>query len=110
MVAQPLEIQEIHVDPESETGRLLAQARERPLRLVSGGKQYLLEAEADHPAEANVEPAGREDPFTNYDPERARAAWRAFVEANVFEGVDTEALKAELREMRGQDTPGRPGW
>lgn len=102
---------EIHVDPESETGKLLAQARERPLRLVSGGASYRVEAVAGQEEPPVVEAvAEREDPFANYDPERAKAAWRAFAEAKVFEGVDTEALKAELREMRGQDTPGRPGW
>lgn len=108
MVAQPLEI---HVDPESETGKLLAQAKVRPLRLVSGGESYRVEADVGEEEPSGVEAATeREDPFANYDPERAAAAWRAFAEANVFEGVDTEALKAELREMRGQDTPGRPAW
>jgi len=108
MVAQRTEI---HVDPESEVGKLLAQARERPLWLVSGGIRFRVEpdvAEAPGPVESDSnEP---EDPFANYDPERAKAAWRALADANIFEGVDTEALKAELREMRGQDTPGRPGW
>ena len=108
MVAQ---LVEIHVDPESETGKLLAQANERPLRVIVGGQAYRVEtlaSDADAP-ESDV-PTERDDPFANYDPEQAKAAWRSFAEARVFEGVDTEALKAELREMRGQDTPGRPGW
>jgi len=108
MVAQP---QEIYIDPESETGRQLREAKGRPIRLVSGGEQYRVEAigGGDEPPAADAVPE-REDPFANYDPERARAAWMALAEANIFEGVDTEALKAELLEMRGQDTPGRPGW
>ena len=46
------------------------------------------------------------DPFANYDPERARAALdRVF---GILRGVDKEALKAELREQRAQDSRGRP--
>lgn len=41
MIAEPVEI---YVDPESETGKLLAQAKGRPLRLVSGGESYRVEA------------------------------------------------------------------
>lgn len=108
MAADPLEI---HIDPESETGRLLERARERPIRLVIGPARYRVEAEDGRTTEAGAgRPADSADPFATYDPERAAAAWRAFADANVFEGVDTEALKAELREQRGQDTPGRPGW
>jgi len=98
MAAQPLEI---HVDPESETGKLLAQARERSIHIVSDGRRFRLV-----PEESTADDV---DPFAGYDPERAAAAWRALADANIFEGVDTEVLKAELREMRGQDSIGRPG-
>lgn len=96
MVAQVLEI---HVDPESETGKQLAEAGERPVRLVSGARKFRLVSDEDV--------AAREDPFANYNPERAAAAWRASF--GVWKGMDTESLKAELKEQRGQDSIGRPG-
>ena len=96
MVAQPIEFV---IDPVSETGKLLAHARKRPLRLTSGGQQFRL----IHDANVGV----REDPFAYYDPERAAAAWRATF--GTLKGIDVEAFKAEMREQRGQDTPGRPG-
>ncbi len=106
MVAQPLEI---HVDPESETGKLLEQAGERPLRLVSGGREYRVEA-VPGKGERSMDGQGaeRKDPFANSDLERSAAAWRATF--GILKGIDIEALKADLKEQRGQDTPGRPGW
>lgn len=128
MIAEPVEI---YVDPESETGKLLAQAKGRPLRLVSGGESYRVEAvvaeegrlasggETKRAAEeiepVTIEPITEEvsdanDPWANYDPERARAAVRALADANIFAGVDLEELKRELKEQRGQHSVGRPEW
>jgi hypothetical protein len=41
------------------------------------------------------------------DPEEARAVLRRT--AGILKNVDTEALKRDLREMRQQDSEGRPG-
>lgn len=99
MVAQPIEIE---IDPESETGRLLALARRRPVHLTSGSEKFhLVHDEGD---------AVREDPFANYDPERAVAALRTLANANIFEGIDIEELKRDLKEQRGQHSIGRPEW
>jgi len=97
MVAQLLEI---HIDPESETGKLLAQAKERPLRLVIGGQHYRV----DHDATAET---GPDDRSAEHGNERSAAAWRATF--GILKGIDLEAFKAEMKEQRGQDTPGRPG-
>jgi hypothetical protein len=106
MVAERMEI---HVDPESEVGKLLAQARERPLRVVSGGESYRVEAVGDEaPGQVEDVSPSPYDPLAGQDPERAAAAWRATF--GVWRGMDLEALKAELKEQRGQDSVGRPEW
>ena len=111
MVAQPLEI---HIDPESETGRQLAEAKGRPIRLVVGdGARYRVEPDTDEGVRsggrlARLDADDLNDPFGDYDAERAAAVWRASF--GVWKGMDIEALKAELREQRGQDSPGRPAW
>lgn len=49
----------------------------------------------------------KRDIWKNYDPEKARAALRAA--QGVFDGVDTEQLKRDLKAARAQDSSGRPG-
>lgn len=51
--------------------------------------------------------ADPDDIWENYDPERMRRALRA--SAGVLAGIDVEAWKRQIREMRGQDSVGRPG-
>lgn len=77
--------------------------------------RLLTEAEASHrPAEVKL--AGRryqlvpvddirttEDPFKDYDPERARAAVAAA--AGALEGLDVDAFLELIMDMREQDTP-----
>jgi hypothetical protein len=89
------ETKTIVVEPDSEIGRLLKQADEQPLLVQKNGVRYRVSREVD-------------DPFANYDPERALEALRK--SAGALKGVDIEKLKAELREQRGQDSVGRPAW
>ena len=88
MAAEP---KVIPVEPGSELDGILKAATTAPVVLERSGRRFRLVRED-------------EDPFANYDPERARAALAAV--AGMFEGIDTEALKAELREQRGQDSVG----
>ena len=53
-----------------------------------------------------LEPAG-EAPEVPHDPDAFRAMLQRT--AGALKGVDTEALKRDLREMRQQDSKGRPG-
>ena len=85
----------IDVEPEGPVARLLDQAREQPLLLDRGGERFTVRRADD-------------DPYRDYDPERVQASLdRLF---GVLRGVDVEALKAELRAQREQDSPGRPAW
>ena len=97
MLAQLIEIE---IDPDSESGKLLALARNRPLRLVIGDKSYRIYHEPTLDDESENHDAQR-------DNERSAAAWRASF--GILKGIDVEAFKAEMKEQRGQDTPGRPG-
>jgi hypothetical protein len=83
------------VAPDSEVGKLLEQADQAPLVIERNGARYRVVREPD-----------AVDPFADYDPVEARAALnRVF---GILSGVDREALKAELREQREQDSLGRP--
>jgi uncharacterized protein (DUF433 family) len=46
------------------------------------------------------------DPWKDYDPEKVLQALHEA--AGLLKGVDTEQLKRDLREQRGQDSTGRP--
>lgn len=83
----------ISIDQNSETGRLLKRAAAEALILEADGERFRIVREA-------------EDPFANYDPERTREALAALV--GVFQGIDTEKMKGELRAQRDQDSLGRP--
>ena len=83
----------IDVEPEGPVARLLDQAREQPLVLDRAGERFTVRRAED-------------DPYRNYDPERVQASLdRLF---GILKGVDVEALKAELRGQRDQDSHGRP--
>ena len=91
MVAEP---KVIPVEPGSELAGIIDQAMERPIVLERNGRRFRLVRDD-------------EDPFANYDPERAL---RGFAEAaGLLSGLDIEAFKAELRAQRRQDSKGRPG-
>ena len=90
MVAEP---NTVVVDPEGEVATLLEQATDAPLVVEVNGRRYRVSRDPD-------------DPFADYDPQRAEQAFaRVF---GILKGVDREALKADLREQREQDSPGRP--
>lgn len=84
----------IYVEPGSEIARLLDEMRGQAMILVKDGVRY------------RVELAEGDDIWAGYDPERMREALRQT--AGSWREIDTEALKAEIREMRGQDSEGRP--
>lgn len=85
----------IQIEPDSELGRILDEAAAGDVILEKAGTRFRLIQQAD-------------DLFANYDPERALAAFEQA--AGLFDGMDVEELKAELRAQRSQDSIGRPGW
>ncbi len=94
----------VAVEPDSELGRILDQATSGNVVLERGGERFRIVRERPGIAGRPDE----DDPFANYDPERAQAAWASI--AGILRGVDADALIAELREQRGQDSTGRPDW
>ena len=86
----------IAVEPGTELDRLLDQANGTPLILVKDGVRYRL-------AREDAEP----DIWATYDPERVRRALKET--AGAWKGIDAEALKADIKAQRGQDSHGRPG-
>ena len=85
----------IPVEPESELGRILDEAAAGNVILEKAGVRFRLVRATD-------------DPFASYDPERALAAFERA--AGLFDGMDDEELKEDLRAQRSQDSIGRPGW
>lgn len=101
MSAQPRD-SDIDQDIERELVRRLgeAEAEHRPAELVLAGRRYRLVPMED----VRV----KEDPFKDYDPERALAAVeRIRASGGILNGLDTEAFMEEIMESRVQDTPGR---
>lgn len=83
----------IPVEPGSDVDHFLKQADDQPIIAEAHGHRFRVVREPV-------------DPFANYDPERVRAGLSRI--AGLLKDVDTEALKAELREQREQDSIGRP--
>jgi hypothetical protein len=84
----------IHVAPGGELAEIVDLSEETPVVLERNGRRFRLVREA------------APDPLAGYDPERTlRAFERA---AGILKGIDAEALKAEIREQRQQDSIGRP--
>jgi hypothetical protein len=93
----------ITIPDDSELSQRLAEAEAtgQPLRVATDKRVYRLNITVER------RPKTIYELFPDYDPERVLAA---FDQAKgVFKGVDTEQLKADLRELRGQDSSGRPG-
>jgi hypothetical protein len=86
----------IHVEPTSETGKLLELVDEQPITVESGGVRFRIEREEMERATID-----------NYDPARALAALRK--SAGALAGIDIKAFKREIWEQRTQDSSGRPG-
>jgi hypothetical protein len=88
----------VPIDKNSELGKVLDDARAtgQPVVLEVNGHSYRL----------MPQPRTAREIWSNYDPECVK---RALAEsAGAFKGMDTERLKRELRDQRGQDSPGRP--
>ena len=86
----------IEVVPGSELDRLLEEAAGATLVLVKNGRRFRLAPED-----------AKQDIWATYDPERALQVLAET--AGAWKNVDTEALKADIRAQRGQDSHGRPG-
>ncbi|MGH2558844.1 MAG: hypothetical protein ACRDJH_07255 [Thermomicrobiales bacterium] len=83
----------VKVPSGSDIAILLARAADTPVVIESDGERFRVVRED-------------EDIWAGYDPDAVQAAFdRAF---GILVGIDREALKAELREQREQDSPGRP--
>ncbi|MBX3068964.1 MAG: hypothetical protein KF883_00550 [Thermomicrobiales bacterium] len=82
----------LHVEPASETGKLLELANVAPVSIESGGALYRIERQ---------EPATLE----TYDPALALAGLRAAI--GLYDGIDVEKAMEEIRAQRGQDSSGR---
>jgi hypothetical protein len=84
----------IHVEPTSETGKLLERAGDLPLTVESGGRLYRIERQE----RATLE---------NYDPAKALAGLRSGI--GLYDGIDVQEAMREIRMQRDQDSRGRPG-
>jgi len=86
---------------------LLKQAADRPVMVEFNGQRFRIVHETEHdivhPTSNNKH---REDIWKDYDPEKALAALRSL--QGIYDGIDTEELKREIRESRGQFSAGRP--
>jgi hypothetical protein len=80
--------------------------QQTPVLVERQGRLYRLEPAAVDPFD---DPRAEYDPWANYDPEKILEAWEAARKAKIFEDVDVEQLKADIKAQRGQDSIGRPG-
>jgi hypothetical protein len=80
--------------------------QQTPVLVERQGRLYRLEPATVDPLE---DPRAEYDPWANYDPEKALQAWESLRKARIFDGVDVEQLKADIKAQRGQDSIGRPG-
>ncbi len=84
----------VHIDPGSEIGKLLDEARNRPVLLEKEGVLY------------RVSEAHGEDIWAGYDAEAVKKALRQ--SAGAFAGSDTVQLRRDILLQREQDSHGRP--
>lgn len=98
---------DIPIDPESDAGHLLDEAADHPVIARIGDKRYrvITELIGDESVDA-ARIAKHEALFANYDPEKALAAMHSLI--GMYDGIDTEELKREIREQRSQFTANRP--
>ncbi|MGH2534493.1 MAG: hypothetical protein ACRDJW_19675 [Thermomicrobiales bacterium] len=83
----------LRVPAGSEIADLLARAADTPIVLETDGERFRVIREDE-----NI--------WAGYDPAQMRAALK--YSAGALAGVDVDALKAELRAQRDQDSIGRP--
>ncbi|MCC6945511.1 MAG: hypothetical protein IT335_13090 [Thermomicrobiales bacterium] len=86
----------IHIEPESETGKLLKLVEVGPVSLEFEGKTFRIEQERH----------GKKDIFADYDPQKALESLRSL--QGLFSDIDVEAFKRETLENREQNSVGRP--
>jgi hypothetical protein len=79
----------IHIEPESDTARLLERIGDQPVTVESRGEHFRIERE-------------RRATLENYDPVRALAALRQ--SAGALANIDVEAFKQRIREEREQNS------
>ena len=79
--------------------------QQTPVLVERQGRLYRLEPAAVDPLD---DPRAEYDPWANYDPEKALQALEALRKARIFEGVDVEQFKADIKAARSQDSRGRP--
>jgi hypothetical protein len=96
----------VTVDPASELNELLNTADHEPVELVRSGVRYRLVRDDEEARSKYHLVREGEDPFANYDPERARAAMERA--AGSLKGLDVEKFLAQIKEEREQDSYGRP--
>ncbi len=77
----------IHIEPTSDTARLLEQADEIPLTVESRGRIYRIERQERTTLE-------------NYDPAKALAGLRSGI--GLYDGIDVKTAMREIREQRDQ--------
>jgi hypothetical protein len=80
--------------------------QQTPVLVERAGRLYRLEPTA---VDLLDNPWAEYDPWANYDPEKVLAAMETARKARLFEGVDVEQLKADIKAARSQDSRGRPG-
>ena len=92
----------IHVEPDSELGRALAEADEREIVLERNGKRYRVE-----PA-PRLDIADPTDIWAGYDPERLRETIERF--AGTLSDQEAEEIKELIYRAREEGTrpPDRP--
>ncbi len=86
----------IHIEPESETGKLLRLVEAGPVSLEFEGKTFRIERERH----------GKKDIFADYDPQKALESLRSL--QGLFSGMDVDEFMREMKEQREQDSVGRP--
>ena len=83
----------IHIEPASDTAKLLELVEELPITVESMGTFYRIERQEQVTLET-------------YDPAKALAGLRSGI--GLYEGINVEKAMREIREQRAQDSPGRP--
>lgn len=91
-------IQLTQMDDESQ--QFVREAGQSKVRLV------LVDANGEQVAEIRRIDRDAAGIWAGYDPGAARDAWRR--SAGTLRGIDVEALLADLKAAREQDSPGRP--
>jgi hypothetical protein len=91
-IARAMIMKTLTVEPNSELDALLDSIDQEPAVLIRRGVRYRIQREGD-------------DPFANYDPERACAAMHAM--AGMLKGIDVPKFLEEIKANREQGVRGQ---